>query len=350
MKRFPVAAAALAAIALAAASPAPAAESGRLPGSRGTYGLYVENDLAAGTDRHYTNGEKLFWISPEIGRGEARCPAPRWIDSLSRILPGAGRRGVHRFYSVALSQSIYTPEDITRRVPDSSDRPYAGYLYAGLAVYALDDDRLDSAEIDVGIVGPSSLAGAAQRIWHHTFGWDRPRGWDYQLKDEAALGLFYSHSRKILKPRMAGGFDRDLLFHAGASLSNVYTGASAGLEFRFGWGLPRDFGSAPLQPGRDGGALPAERWAGRPGKKGPAVHFFLSLEGRAVARDIFLDGNTLRDSARVDKRPFVAAAAAGLALRAKGWQARFGYVFLSREFRTQHGTHTYASLRLTITP
>jgi hypothetical protein len=74
------------------------------------------------------------------------------------------------------------------------------------------------------------------------------------------------------------------------------------------------------------------------------------VEGRAVVRDITLDGNTFRDGPRVEKIPLVGQAVAGAALRFGKLKVSYGYVFLSREFQTQRGTHTYATFNLSFSP
>jgi hypothetical protein len=50
---------------------------------------------------------------------------------------------------------------------------------------------------------------------------------------------------------------------------------------------------------------------------------FGAVDGRAVARDIFLDGSTFRDSRSVNKEPFVADISAGVGLIAGRWQANY---------------------------
>jgi lipid A 3-O-deacylase len=315
----------------------------------GIFSFYVENDLFAGTDRHYTNGLKALWVSPELGPGEDRFHAPGWIDFLSRQLPLIQGPSVRRFFSLSLGQSMYTPEDINRTVPDPSDRPYAGYLSAGLAVHSLDAGRLDTAEVDFGVIGPLSLAGDVQKLWHHTFGWAKPKGWSHQLKNELALGLTYDHKQKILGHPAQPGFGPDAIIHAGATLSNVFTGAMAGVEFRWGWNLPGDFGSSHIQPGSDSAALFDEHGLRLTGRQDYSFHFFLAFEGQAVIRDIFLDGNTFRGGPRVDKYPFVGQAVAGAALRYKRLKISYAYVFLSRQFTTEREPQTYATFNLSFT-
>ena len=331
----------------AAAAP-PSEDAAASQKSAGIFSLFVENDLLAGTDRDYTNGFKAMWVSPELGPGERQAHAPRWLDFLSRTLTPAGP-GSKRFFSLALVQMIFTPSDISRTDRDPYDRPYAGYLYFGFGFHGRDAGRLDTVEIDLGLVGPHSLAADMQKLWHKIFGFQRPMGWPGQIKDEFVLALGYDHAAKIVRSRGGTGSDRDAIVHAGASLSNAVSAAGAGVEFRWGWNLPADFGSSHIQPGSDSSSLFEERGLRVSGRDAFGFHFFLALEGRAVLRNIFLDGNTFRRSPSVDKYPLVGEAVAGFALRWKRMKFSLGYVFETREFTTQRRAPIFGSINLSFT-
>ncbi|WP_460994321.1 lipid A-modifier LpxR family protein, partial [Staphylococcus aureus] len=58
-------------------------------------------------------------------------------------------------------------------------------------------------------------------------------------------------------------------------------------------------------PGTGFFEIPEKKWG---------WYLFAGVDARAVARNIFLDGNTFKDSPSVDKFPLVADANAGLAL------------------------------------
>jgi hypothetical protein len=81
-------------------------------------------------------------------------------------------------------------------------------------------------------------------------------------------------------------------------LGNVYTYLAAGYTLRLGEGLGSDFNHSRIRPG-----LPVWSW-GTPAD-GFNWHVFASAEGRLVGRNIFLDGNTFRDSHSVSKKPLV---------------------------------------------
>ncbi len=322
----------------AAAFPREALEDTRKSPS-GVFSLLVDNDLFAGTDRRYTNGAKAVWVTPELGRPGAPLKLPRWLDYLSRRLPPLPPARARRYLSVFLGQSIYTPDDINRTEVAAGERPYAGYTYFGLGFHARDADSMDTLELNLGLVGPHSLAGDTQRLWHKIFGFIPPRGWAHQLRDEPVLGIAYDHKEKALLVRRDSGFGEDVIVHAGASLSNAWTAGHFGIEARAGWNLPRDFGSARIQPGADSDSLFEER----------GIYGFLAAEGYAVLRDIFLDGNTFGGGPRVEKFPFRSEITAGFAVRFKRLKFSYGYIFGSRQFETEKRGHIYGNINISFT-
>ena len=64
-------------------------------------------------------------------------------------------------------------------------------------------------------------------------------------------------------------------------------------------------------------------------------YLFAGVDGRAVARNIFLDGNTFRDSHSVDKEIFVGDIQMGIVLTKGDVRLGYTHVFRSREFKTQ---------------
>jgi hypothetical protein len=141
---------------------------------------------------------------------------------------------------------------------------------------------------------------------------------------------------------LASGGGADAIAHYGMSLGNVATYLNAGIELRAGTAIPDDFGSSPVRPAGNNtapGSFP------RDGQKRPrrGIHAFASLDLRAVARDIFLDGNTFRASHSVKREPLVADISLGVAAFAGGWKLSFGRVIRSREFAGQPSRHSYGS-------
>ena len=308
------------------------------------FGLTFENDLLAGTDRYYTNGVKLALASPPW-RGDVPAPGiPRPLQSLGRAFAPPRPSADRRFFSFFLGQEMYTPIDIWRPVPAADDPPYAGFLYAGMGFHRFGPSLLDSLTLVLGIVGPSSLAGAAQRAVHKAFGFERPAGWAHQLKDEPVLGVAFDRKGKIRPAAPSGRFGWDLVGHAGGALSNAVTEAAGGVLVRAGWGLPEDFGSARQRLGIDVAGLCPDDGFGARAAHDLDFYGFAGVDVHAVLRDIVLDGNSFRDGPSVEKVPLAADVTAGLAVRGRRFEIRFSYVYRTPRFVGERKRFVYGSL------
>ena len=319
---------AAAALCMAAASPTAAAETGV-----DALHFEFENDLFAGEDRYYTNGFRIGWT-----RSEERVPP--WLRSVADFLPffvereepGRLKAAVH------LGQNMYTPEDIERTTPDPDDRPYAGWLYFVVGIASERDNRIDRLQLNVGVVGPASLADKTQAEIHRVTGSPRPQAWDTQLNDEPALMLSYERQWRTWVGTAGDGWGLDVTPHVGGAVGNVFTKLNTGLTLRAGRNLPTDWGPPRIQP-----ALPGS------GVFRPRADFgwyaFAGFDGRAVARDIFLDGNTFEDSRSADKRPFVGELQVGGAVNiGRRLRLTYTHVFPTREFRGQEGTQDFGAI------
>ena len=123
------------------------------------------------------------------------------------------------------------------------------------------------------------------------------------------------------------------------SLGNVQTYANTGGTLRLGINLPSDFGVQLARPGSVGGTPADDRDPRVAPDRNFSVFVFGAADGRAVARDIFLDGNTFRSSRSVTKEPFVADLSAGAGVIAGPWQLTYTQVWRTREFKSQHGRY-----------
>lgn len=311
------------------------------------YNLYYENDLFAGTDNNYTNGVKLSWISANLEDYINDPCLPNWVRQLNRfsesLQPGAFDS---RNMVIAVGQNIYTPTDKERRDVIKDDRPYAGWLYLGFAYNARTDTHMDSVEIDVGVVGPASLAHQAQDFIHDLRGIDKFQGWDNQLHNELGVQVVKERKVKVFQQIGADGPQIDAITHYGYSVGNVKTYLNTGAELRVGTYLPNDFGTSPIRPASDSNAPLAENASRRMAQSG--IHAFVSIDARAVAHDIFLDGNTFSDSHSVAKRYFVGDVAAGIAWQWPGGKITYAQYLRSKEFRTQRASQSFGSITLSL--
>jgi lipid A 3-O-deacylase len=301
----------------------------------GTFTFYFENDWFGGTDRHYTNGFKAAWLSADL----ADWPQSGWRRAFAESLPFVNRPGGQKNFGTALGQNIYTPQDQAATVPDPNDRPYAGWAYLEFTLLSRTEQLSDTLAVQIGVVGRHSYAQDLQLFIHKLNNSRHANGWAHQLHDEAGVNLIYERKWRLYERTVSGTLGADFVPHAGASLGNVQTYANTGATVRLGFHLPSDFGVELIRPGGNGNS-PLDDRDPRvvPGHQ-RSFFIFAAGDGRAVARDIFLDGNTFKASPHVDKRPFVADLSYGAGFTIGRWQFTFTKVYRTREFETQR--HTY---------
>ncbi|MCF6289516.1 MAG: lipid A deacylase LpxR family protein [Desulfobacterales bacterium] len=305
-----------------------------------TFRLYIENDGFDRGDEYYSNGIKLSWLSPDFVDHEPAA-GPSWRGKVARWFPCMSRPGMTRNLAVFLGQNIYTPLDVDQAGLVVNDRPYAGWTYGGAAVHGRTGACLDILEIQLGVVGPLSMAEETQKFIHDFKSFFIPNGWNNQLHNEPGLVLTVERRWRAWQARRRAGrgFGADAITRLGATLGNIATYANTGLEVRLGWNLPDDFGVSRIRPAGDSGAPTGERTGGQ-----TRAYLFGSGEGRVVWRDIFLDGNTFVSSHRIDKKPLVGDFALGIRLAHGRYGISFAHIYRTREFDGQPEDHTYGSL------
>ena len=297
----------------------------------GTFTFYFENDYFGGTDRHYTNGAKWTWVFADLTEWGQVGWRQRFLESL----PFVNRPGAQKNFGFAFGQNIYTPQDQRAFVPDPTDRPYAGWGYFEFSFLSKTDRIADTVSFQIGMVGRHSYAQDLQRTIHAWLNDSRPNGWEYQLRDEAGLNVIYEWRWRMYARARDDFLGIDFVPHVGVSLGNVQTHANAGGTLRLGFNLPSDFGVQLIRPGGVGNS-PVDNHDPRVSTERRWSFFvFSAVDGRAVARDIFLDGNTFRKSRSVEKEPFVADISYGFGFIKGPFQFTFTQVFRTREFETQ---------------
>ncbi len=342
------------ALMLAGLAPAHAAAP---PDKSWTFTARFENDLFANTDRFYTNGIKLSWISPEFQWFQKQDfirnnpVLKRMSDQVIGHLPYSDDGGRQRHLALSVGQKMYTPENLQRKALIVDDRPYAGWLYGSAAFHSKTATQLDTFEIQAGLTGDFSLAEQSQDLIHSLRGIDKARGWDNQIDSELGIALIYDRKyRKLPDQLPLANLQYDAIAHGGFALGNVFTHINTGLELRLGWNLPRDFGSALIRPASDTSApADAEDPRFRRGRAGLSLHVFAAVTGRAVLHDIFLDGNTLSDSHEVEKEFLVGDFVIGAGLTWHGFRLSYAQVLRTPEFQLQQGSQKFGSFNISYT-
>ncbi len=301
--------------------------------NKGVYSFSFENDIFAGGDNNYTNGVRFTYFSPE-------SDIPGWLENTANFIPFFAEEG-HKRWGLEFGQNMYTPDDITVVGNQPNDQPYAGWLYGAATVVSDTGDTLDTFKLTLGMVGPSSGAKGTQQFIHEITDSPDPRGWGYQLKDEPGIIIGYNRKWRALYEFSPFGWGFDITPTVGANLGNIYTNATVGAIARFGRDLPGDYGPPLISTGMSGSDffIPNRDFG---------WYLFAGLEGQAVARNIFLDGNTWKDSNSVDKEPFVGGVQGGIAFTWDDTRLAYTHVVRTQQFETQQETEQYGSLNLSM--
>ena len=316
---------------------------------QGTYSFTLDNDLFANRDRDYSSGFKAAWSSPNVRSFANDDCLPPWLERAGQLFTQVYSPTVEQGnVTFTFGQAMYTPRDKTATALIANDRPYAGWTYLGFGFNTRSPSRLDSYEVNLGVVGPWSHAREAQRLVHKVRHLDQFDGWSNQLKNEFGAQLVFERKYRkeyLQNPDSRAGFGFDVIPHLGFSLGNVATYANAGVELRAGWGLPDDFGTSPIRPAGDNSA-PRTADGVSQFTRQIGAHLFASVDGRGVVRNIFLDGNTIRDSHSVSKERWVADAAVGIAANFGVYKVAYVRVFRTQEFVGQQSAPRYGSITI----
>ncbi|MFH2093392.1 MAG: lipid A deacylase LpxR family protein, partial [Pseudomonadota bacterium] len=316
------------------------------PAELQTVQIFFENDLFGDTDKYYTNAVQITWLSNDLKQYKDDDRLPDWvmpvIMPIIHLIPFSGDPNSIHNVGILLGQQIYTPADIQATDLLENDRPYAGFLYAGLALHSKTDTILDTLEISAGIVGSAAKAELAQNTVHDLRSIPTAKGWDNQLHNEPALQLAWQRKWRLQSMKFFDFLDYDLISHAGMTLGNVRISGNTGGEIRFGHNIPKDFGSDVIRAGA-GVSTPAIGLS-KSAKKQLGAHLFVSSQIEAVLHDIFLDGNTWQDSPSVDKEPFIAELSAGFAISFDMIKLTYRHMLRSKQFDNQKQAQAIGSL------
>ena len=161
-----------------------------------------------------------------------------------------------------------------------------------------------------------------------------------QIKNEPGLTVSGQRIWRISLLEL-GPIEAELLPEVSASIGNVFTYAGAGLSFRIGHRLKADWGPARIEP-----ALTGSDYIDYQNLHGFGLYAYVGLDGRAVLRNITLDGNSFQESANVAKLPLVNDLTAGVGLLTDTASFRVSYIKRTKEFHTQRLEDEFLSINI----
>lgn len=295
-----------------------------------------ENDLIGdGTDDNYTSGLRITYFDTEAN-------VPFLIDKVSEFIPTFDINDTTST-SYTFGQSLFTPGNIGIRENQDDDRPWAGFLYGSIGLATVTKNHVDELDVTLGIVGPEALGEQTQKFVHKNITNSIiPQGWDNQLKTEPGVILSWRRRWPVWQMGEFAGLRMRLEPDINASLGNIYTYAGTGISFSIAPFKDRIQDSPPrVQPAMAGTGFfdtadNSLSWS-----------LFGGLHGRAMGRNIFLDGNTFTDSHSVNKNILVGDANAGIALNYDDYRLSYTLNYRTKEFDAQKDDSLFGSITLT---
>ena len=291
--------------------------------------LTMEDDLFYSTDEDYSYGSKLLFLFNREN-----------LDAQSLQIPFLEPQKYENYISFAFSNQIYTPEDLEESEVIENDRVYAGYIYLEAALYQSCKNSLYTLALRIGVAGEGSHMEFVQKSVHELTHSKIPQGWDNQLSNEFILQVNYNY-KHYLSFNDFLGLEVVVIPEYGFNLGNASTKAYLGSLLRYGWNVPKNYGAFSINNSTYS-QIPLSKTV-------PSEKFLFCLnfgvQGNGVAQNIFLDGNSNRESHRVEKNNFILNVIYGLSLKYRSFGFDWVHNYTTREFTLQKDPHRYTSVQ-----
>lgn len=294
--------------------------------------LYIENDKLFDIDKDYTAGhsiELLYFIPKE--------------EYFIYNLLATGMNNSDSYISYSLSNQIFTPSDTKEKKLIVNERPYAGWTYLESKIYKSSENQLRSLSLKLGIVGPGSGSNQIQNEFHRLFDINVANGWKNQLRNEVGVNLNFTQKYKISMENEF--FQSAIIPFVSARVGNVNIDATAGVSARIGWNIPKDYGISTLDIASDS-SIPS--FNARNYMKNNPWSFSFNFLGavRGVNRDIFLDGNTNKNSHSVEKESIINYFGYGFTAKYNNILIDLVNIYSSKSYKLQKEGHDFSSIRV----
>lgn len=311
-----------------------------------TFSFFFENDTFFNTDREYSNGIRLSMTYSNLPPNYYKVQ--NFLEKLGRFTKISSENS-SQAYSLSLGQNIYTPENTEAKELVKNERPYAGLTYIGTGIISVTETNMKTLELSTGIIGPLSLAEKTQKTIHEAFNWQKPMGWENQLSNEPFLEIVFSDrwKRKYIGKN---GIGFDLISEMGAGAGNALVYLQTGISLRAGFNIPNDFGTPRIRPATDTN-FPLDKTDPRfyPKFKRLGLYLFCSADTLYVPRNIFLDGNTFRNSHSVKRNPVIGSTIVGIGMIIHRFNIVYGHVFNTKFYKTENDRQYYGTINISYT-
>lgn len=178
-----------------------------------------DNDYFAASDKNYTQGYNLEFVSPFFNKNP--------INSFL-ITP----QNYPLKYGFSIEHIGFTPNRYDLPEIQFNDRPFAASIMLKSFVVAQNADkqlRIHSS-VNLGIIGPGAFGEEMQVGIHKATGNKVPRGWRHQIKNDIVVNYNIGIEKQILKVNNLAS----LQIQSNLNLGTLFTNASVGTNVILG--------------------------------------------------------------------------------------------------------------------
>lgn len=304
-----------------------------------------ENDVFFEDDGLYTNGLFFSWGYNNLESLDEQH-LPSWIATLakqSHLMPHEKVSTPKKQYAVTYSfaQLFQTAIDISESQLIEQDAPYVGLLAWDVGLLAFDESISDEVGLTLGVVGEMAGGELTQSIVHSINGANQPAGWDNQIDNEIVFRLQARRTWRIYETALTTPFfntEMDWLVGVDGGIGNLRSDVAAGVGFRIGQQLDKNFGSATAFPVQKFNRLNVSPYG---------WYFFANLSADIVVNDIFINGNTFHDSHGVDLNHQQFAVSAGIMANIDDFSILYTFLYITDEYEGQAEPSRFGSISIT---
>lgn len=279
------------------------------------------NVLRKGTDEYYTAGIYVRYGFTNSSRK----------NILRKLLP-LPIHSDNSFFSIGITQWMYTPSDLRTTRHSTIDYPYSGTLFAEFSRESIFHQRnLLVSSLWLGVLGPSALGFQTQLLVHKIMALERPKGWDGQLPNYPVINYNLSYERNL-----TGTGALKINGVAGVQAGSLLNTASAALSFILTDKIDNNFPDRYYNVGYD--------------EKFSHLKFFIEMKPmvRYVATNAILEGGLFQKKnyyhiSPSDLERFVASVEASAGIHVKRFSVVYKQVFETRQIAEVNG-HVYGSI------
>lgn len=268
--------------------------------------IVFDNDIFSNTDYYYTHGAKIELVIPFLKR-----------SPINKIFFAPTNYNIE-FCGFSITQNIYTPTNPDTKDILYGDRPFSSYLAVGQfrEVYNLTKNVSIKSQLNLGVIGPSSLGGQVQSSIHEL----TPVGWQNQINNDFVVDYSFQIQKGIVNNSLI-----DLNVNGKANIGTLYNKIGGGLNFRIGHFTP--FYSGPMSMYTEESSTgPLQYW------------FFVRSAANVIGYDATLQGGMFKSDNpytinTYNLNRFVVEASAGVALYYNNLGLEYEHFYLSPEFK-----------------